>query len=524
MSLSGAKKSPITSVPFLRKRLRRITALGFFNLTINEFNFTVHFTLHRNEKTVAFYTSEPVENQRSPEWSFLKIPSSVQCLQEFFMRVWITSSDHCRLSLEYDIHLDNSLIPDEQKTSVNKGNDTLWLEMFGYRFTDNDEENTMPLNNEELVSNEKKKRIFPTKSYNKLSIIRMNNVIHAIRTDRQLSTVYLQRLQTFFDANEDYLSKIKERETRRLRVESLKKYLHSQTYLYQQRINSNQQKQRLLEQRKNQLNNNLSQLLIQQEEIKSYHNYLDQSRSILRKLTQIIAYRQREVMHEIYRYIYPIHCDTQNEYSITNIKLPQADDKIYQSASSRDRDHEIAAAVGYCSHFVLIIAQFIQLPLRFPIDYHGIPAVKIYDYGLEPSEFPLYPTSNLSAFRYGFYLLNRNIGQIMYHCRTGDRNTDFRNTLENLKQIIENYFINSSNTNHQILLYPSLQTPIDEDILEIKRRSTNSSLTFSSFSSTSTSSLIENDDFNRNDDMDLFPQLNIMKPRLAMQISHQLQY
>ncbi|CAF1044449.1 unnamed protein product, partial [Rotaria sordida] len=61
--------------------------------------------------------------------------------------------------------------------------------------------------------------------------------------------------------------------------------------------------------------------------------------------------------------------------------------------------------------------------------------------------YPLYPTSNLSAFRYGFYLLNRNIGQIMCHCRIADRNTDIRNTLENLKELIEQYFTNSTNNN-----------------------------------------------------------------------------
>ncbi|CAF0846335.1 unnamed protein product [Adineta ricciae] len=522
MSLSGAKKSPLTAVPYLKKRLRRATAFGFYNLTVDEFNFTVHFTLHRNEKTIAFYTSEAIENQRSPEWSYLKIPPSVQCLQDVFMRVWITSSNHCRLFLEYDIHLDNSLIPDEQKASVNKGNNTLWLEIFGYRFTDNNGEDFTLINSEDIGSSDRKKRNFTTKSYNKLSIIRMNNAIHAIRKDRQSSATYLERLQTFFDEHEDYLSKIKERESRRLRMENLKKYIHSRTYVYQQQINSNQQKQRTLEQRRNELNHNLTRLLVQKEEIQSYQKYLNQSRSILRKITQIIAYRQREIMDEIYRYIYPIHCDAQKEYSIADRRLPQADDKVYQSASSRDRDHEIAAAVGYCSHFVLIIAQFIHLPLRFPIDYHGIPAIKIYDYTLETSEFPLYPTSNLSAFRYGFYLLNRNIGQIMYHCRTGDRNTDFRNTLENLRQIIENYFINASNTNHQIQLYPALQTSTDEEPTDTKRHSRDSSIAYSSFSSTS--SLIENDDFNQNDDMDLFPHLNTMKPRLAMQISHQLQY
>ncbi len=51
----------------------------------------------------------------------------------------------------------------------------------------------------------------------------------------------------------------------------------------------------------------------------------------------------------------------------------------------RERDQEIAAAIGYCSHFILIISQFIHLPLRFPIDYHGS-TIKIYDYSLDLNE------------------------------------------------------------------------------------------------------------------------------------------
>ncbi len=52
----------------------------------------------------------------------------------------------------------------------------------------------------------------------------------------------------------------------------------------------------------------------------------------------------------------------------------------------RERDQEITAAIGYCSHFILIISQFIYLPLRFPIDYHGISMIKIYDYSLDINE------------------------------------------------------------------------------------------------------------------------------------------
>jgi len=36
----------------------------------------------------------------------------------------------------------------------------------------------------------------------------MINVINAIRTEKQLSTVYLQQLETGLEANKDYLSKV----------------------------------------------------------------------------------------------------------------------------------------------------------------------------------------------------------------------------------------------------------------------------------------------------------------------------
>jgi hypothetical protein len=49
------------------------------------------------------------------------------------------------------------------------GNNSLWLEMFGYRFPDNDER----LTEEDILSIVKKKRFSLAKSYNKLSIIRL---------------------------------------------------------------------------------------------------------------------------------------------------------------------------------------------------------------------------------------------------------------------------------------------------------------------------------------------------------------
>lgn len=150
-----------------------------------------------------------------------------------------------------------------KKERVDKGNNSLWLEICGYRFTDS--ENDGNSNSITLV----KTRDNLTKSYNKLSIIRlvkyriksnnffmiikfvfsMNNVVHAIRTEKQLSEIYLEKLQKYLEANKDYLLKTKERESRQLRIKTLKEYLDYQTYLYQQRLYNYQQKQRNLEER-----------------------------------------------------------------------------------------------------------------------------------------------------------------------------------------------------------------------------------------------------------------------------------
>ena len=62
----------------------------------------------------------------------------------------------------------------------------------------------------------------------------------------------------------------------------------------------------------------------------------------------------------------------------------------------------------------------------------------------------------------------------------------------------------------------------DEDFIFDKQNSIVSSLFSSSYSSTS--SLIENDDYDQNDDIELLPRSKVIKPRLSMQISHQLQY
>lgn len=77
----------------------------------------------------------------------------------------------------------------------------------------------------------------------------MNNIIQAIRNEEQSVLVYSRDLQNYVDEHNDFLSKIKERETRELRIDNLRNHLEYQTDLYEQRLNANQQRKKNLAER-----------------------------------------------------------------------------------------------------------------------------------------------------------------------------------------------------------------------------------------------------------------------------------
>lgn len=102
----------------------------------------------------------------------------------------------------------------------------------------------------------------------------------------------------------------------------------------------------------------------------------------------------------------------------------------------------------------------------------------------------------------------------------------FLSHINTIKHILDDGIkTKSTNILFRIQLYPSIQliksaNSIDEQTPQYQRYLTNSSTCSSSLS------LIENDDDDNDNDelMELYPQFNAMKPRLAMQISQKIQY
>ncbi|KAF5888049.1 UV radiation resistance-associated protein, partial [Clarias magur] len=155
-------------------------------------------------------------------------------------------------------------------------------------------------------------------------------------------------------------------------------------------------------------------------------------RELFLKSSAQLTFRCRQLLSEL-SYIYPIETNSQSDFVICGVKLPNSED--FQAKD----DGSVAVALGYTAHLVLMISCFLQVPLRYPIMQRGSRSSvrdTITDKLSEKErEFPLYPRGERFQFEYGVYLLNKNIAQLRY--QHGLSTPDLRQTLPNLKNFLE---------------------------------------------------------------------------------------
>ena len=139
----------------------------------------------------------------------------------------------------------------------------------------------------------------------------------------------------------------------------------------------------------------------------------------------MIDQRRKDLLKDVSNYIYPIEMNAENQWTIVRAKLPPANNKVFQSSSSsfdhraRERgrrefvlvrDKEIAGALVFSSHLILLISHIIDLPLRYPIDYFSDGTIRIYDFTLEIHQSVRSFTTCRSSFvRSDFFSIRRSI-------------------------------------------------------------------------------------------------------------------
>ncbi|XP_033214847.1 UV radiation resistance-associated gene protein isoform X3 [Belonocnema kinseyi] len=160
-------------------------------------------------------------------------------------------------------------------------------------------------------------------------------------------------------------------------------------------------------------------------------NHIDVRETFIQS-TARLAHRRRQLISEL-NLIYPVHQESDGKFRINNVFLPDS-----ESLESTN-DTDVAVALGFVAHTTQMIANFLNIPLRYPIVHYGSRS-KIIDHITESlpdsdRQFPLFARSKDKLhFHYAVYLLNKNIAQLRWYC--GLPTVDLRATLPNLSSLI----------------------------------------------------------------------------------------
>merc|ERR1712168_324203 len=169
-------------------------------------------------------------------------------------------------------------------------------------------------------------------------------------------------------------------------------------------------------------------------------NYQER-REMYLKINALLLVRRKQLINEISN-IYPLEeifeaKTERRQHSIFGFVVPNADD--ISTIKSADEE-KVASGLGYTAHTLLMISQFLDMPLRFPIVHCGSRS-RIQDHITKEllerdREFPLHSKGKEKfLFNYGVFLLNKNIAQLRHYC--GLSTQDLRNTLPNLHSLLE---------------------------------------------------------------------------------------
>jgi predicted amino acid-binding ACT domain protein len=177
-------------------------------------------------------------------------------------------------------------------------------------------------------------------------------------------------------------------------------------------------------------NMELDQKMVNLEQIKKeFENEMTQKRNQFRAMSN---QRLAELLIDLLN-IYPIEPSVSDPliYTICGIPLPNS---IYDGYNLDD----ISTALGYTCHLIIIIADYINVVLRYPIKHMSSRSTIIDPLNIEcqpMNEFPLFTKKlNNNRFIYGVFLLNKNIEQLLNHIKQNVSN--LKNTLPNLRKLI----------------------------------------------------------------------------------------
>ncbi|XP_012260852.2 uncharacterized protein LOC105688841 [Athalia rosae] len=168
------------------------------------------------------------------------------------------------------------------------------------------------------------------------------------------------------------------------------------------------------------------------ERLREWRQCQTETKELYLHTTARLAHRQIQLISEL-GFIYPVSRTDDGRYTINNVHLPDSEEL------DSCNDTQVAVALGSVAHTTQMIANFLNVPTRYPI-IHCASRSKVIDHITEnipdkDRQFPLFARGkDKLQFHYAVYLLNKNIAQLRWYC--GLPTVDLRATLPNLASLI----------------------------------------------------------------------------------------
>ena len=215
-----------------------------------------------------------------------------------------------------------------------------------------------------------------------------------------------------------------------MRMNNLKSELNSQKEKLQAKINTKLKIENDIFEKNVDMLNKFQQLKLEKEKLNDKRRKTNENKERLVKTKAHLNLRRKEMVNDLRKFYPIVQFPDGKGYSICDVFLPNSED-------FQNRDQVmISIALGYVSHVLVLIHNFLDLPMRYQIIYFGSRS-SICDHINErisevDRQFPLHSKSGKENiyFKYGVFLLNKNIAQLRQ--LFGMSTTDLSATLPNL--------------------------------------------------------------------------------------------
>ncbi|XP_068687348.1 UV radiation resistance-associated protein-like [Montipora foliosa] len=440
-------------------RIRHLRSISVRNLLPNftvsgeclldhllETYFTLHSSASSNQN--AIYTSEKIKYSLNPTWaSFDPSPWTERHFTantSFTVRIWGGEADKFRLIIEWKVHLPSLKYLGDQVKSGKYFHNTI---IFGL----NDGYYGAPglhyLNEVEGRDLKRKasikvelEQVQP--SYKIPSVQRLLMIQKAIQQTQLSVKEVCHSIQAKVESDLKCTSQLSEEEVLKLKIKLLKEEFIAKKQLLHQEREGEQGTLAKLQTRESNLTTNRQQLKTDKSSLREHKKAHIEGRESLVKLNAQVNMRRRQLVSELMN-IYPIaELQGSKEYVICGVRLPNCESDEFAAMD----DETLSVALGYTCHLVSMIARYLELPLRYPVNSSGSRST-VNDFTIEKVQekdrkFPLFSKGKEGTkFFYGTFLLNKNIAQIRQYNGLGTPN--LRNTLPNLKDLLDSKFRSS---------------------------------------------------------------------------------